>query len=543
MDRGTGKLAIRTDPHPAGRGQQSGPWPGTDSLGTDLILQPFGSQQFRAHADLVSAMLEKYLSDSTVRGLELLDPAALTDVARALMGPCDEAGENSIENRLTRIVDLYVRTGIQVHSPGYMGRQFSGVVPLSSLIDFVSSVVNQPSSFYEAGQLPNVAEHLMAEELGKLIGWAPETFAMVTTSGGSLANLTALLSARNRRYPHFWDQGSAASPASHHELRPAIAVGADSHYSITRAAGVIGIGESRIVRLPLDGKGRIRTELVRPALANAREQGLDVFCLVATAGTTSRGAFDPIGNLSSIAREQGMWLHVDGAHGLSLVVSDRYRPRVGEIREADSLTWDAHKLLFVPAPCTLLFYRHEEDSRRAFRQDASYVFTDTPDVHSMFDNGDRNFECTKRPMIMTLWVLWAIYGKAFFAQKIDVLCRLAETAHDMLLHEPDFDVLHRPESNILCFRYRPPGLRDEDVHNFQSALRDRVRLRGKFFISKVDVDGVTALRVVLSNHDTTPEHIRMLLDEIRECGRVLATSGLRPPSAAGMGASPPAAPL
>jgi L-2,4-diaminobutyrate decarboxylase len=438
------------------------------------------------------------------------------------MGHCDDdGGENTTETRLARIVDLYVRTGIQVHSPGFMGRQFSGVAPLASVLDFVSSVVNQPSSFYEAGQLPNVVERIMADELGRLVGWVPGAFAMVTTSGGSLANLTALLSARNRRYPHFWDQGSATPHPACRELRPAIAVGADAHYSIARVAGIMGIGESCVVRLPLDDEGRIRPEMVRPALAEASDQGLDVFCLVATAGTTSRGAFDPIGDLAGLARERGMWLHVDGAHGASLVVSDRLRPRVGEINQADSLTWDAHKLLFVPAPCTLLFYRREEDSRRAFRQDASYVFTSTPDVHSLLDSGDRNFECTKRPMIMTLWALWAIYGRAFFAQKIDALCRVTEAAHEILLQEPDFQAIHRPESNILCFRHRPAGLRDQDVHGFQLAVRDKVRLRGKFFISKVDVDGVAALRVVLSNHETTPGHFRMLLDEIRQCGQVL----------------------
>lgn len=497
---------------------QPGAFVEEDSALVDPLRRAFDPQQFRTHADVVLSILQDHLSDSTIRGLRLHDPHSLSEAARVLMDPSNDRADGLID-RLAAIVDLYVKTGIQVHSPGSVGRQFAGVVPLAGVIDFVSSVVNQPSSFYEAGQLPNVVERIMSEELGGLIGWAPGTFAMVTTSGGSLANLTAMLAARNRRYPQFWERGSSEG-TGHPRPQPAIAVGADAHYSVVRAAGVMGVGESNVIRLPLDEAGRIQVGAVRPALADARRRGLDVFCLVATAGTTARGAFDALGELALIARELGMWLHVDGAHGASLLVSDQLRSRVGEVCEADSLAWDAHKMLSVPAPCTLLFYRREEDSRTAFRQEASYVFADRPDLHSLLDNGDRNFECTKRPMIMGLWALWALYGRTFFSEKIEAACRVTRAAHEILLGQPDFEVLHRPESNILCFRHRPAQLRDENVHDFQRDIREIIRLRGKFFISKVDIDKVAALRVVFTNHDTTSDHFLMLLDEIRECGEL-----------------------
>ncbi|MFD0415037.1 pyridoxal phosphate-dependent decarboxylase family protein [Streptomyces sp. NPDC127108] len=462
------------------------------------------------------ARLEKHLADLSIRGLELADPARLTEAARALMTTDREQPTVFDEERLAAIVDLYIRTGIQVHSPGYMGRQFSGVVPLSGVIDFVSSVVNQPSSFYEAGQLPNVAERIMADELNRFIGWDQDRFAMVTTSGGSLANLTALLAARNRAFPGYWSQGHSALAA---QVRPAVAVGADVHYSVARAAGVMGIGEDRIVRLPLDGRRRIDADRARQALDAAAAQGLTVFCLVASAGTTPVGAFDPLDRLAVIARERGLWFHVDGAHGASLLVSDRLRHKLRGIAEADSLTWDAHKMMFVPAPCTLLFYRDRESGRGAFRQTASYVFDERQDIYTALDNGDKNFECTKRPMIMPLWALWAMYGKSLFAEKIEYLCRLTQEAHAILEGEPDFEVLHRPEANILCFRYRPEGVEVDDLHPFQVDLRNRVKSRGNFFISKVDVDGVAALRVVMMNHHITSGHFQMLLDEIRKAGQ------------------------
>lgn len=494
-----------------------------------LSLDAFDPQLFRSNSQTIVGKLESHLADTSIKGLDLTDPALLAQAAKALMTAESERIAEFDEKKLSAIMDLYIRTGIQVHSPGYMGRQFSGVVPLAAVVDFVSSVVNQPSSFYEAAQLPSVVERIMADELNQFIGYEPGRFAMVTTSGGSLANLTALLAARNDKFPRFWPDGVAAVEG---QPRPAIAVGEDVHYSVARAAGVMGIGDAHLVRLPLNDDKQICVERARAALDAAEARGLKVFCLVASAGTTAVGAFDPLDELAEIARERDMWLHVDGAHGASLLVSDRFRHKLRGIEKADSLTWDAHKMMFVPAPCTLLFYRDQEKSSGAFRQKASYVFDEKPDIYTALDSGDKNFECTKRPMIMGLWVLWAMYGRALFAEKIDYLCQLTADVHEILRADSDFETPHRPESNILAFRYRPPGVAEEEVHRLQEEIRNRIKSQGEFFISKVNIDGVAALRVVMMNHRITAEHVHLLLAEIRKAGQA-ALDELRNPERAG----------
>lgn len=488
------------------------------------LFDAFDAGLFTDNSRTAVARLEHHLREtSEIRGLKLTDPAALTRAARELMTTQDEEVADFDDKRLAGIIDLYLSTGIQVHSPGYMGRQFSGVVPLAGVMDFVTSIANQPSSFYEAGQLPNVAEKIMAAEFNRFIGWDPARMDMVTTSGGSLANLTALLAARNRAFPGYWSDGGSDAAGAGRRIRPAVAVSQDAHYSVSRAAGILGIGESRIVRLPVDRRRRIDPDRAEAALAAARRSGLTVFCLVASAGTTSVGAFDPLADLAALAAEHGLWLHVDGAHGASLLVSDDLRGKLRGLDKADSLTWDAHKLMFVPAPCTMLFYRDREHASGAFQQQASYVFDEQPDAYSELDSGGRTVECTKRPMIMGLWALWAVYGRALFAQKIEHLCALTDEAYRILLDEPDFETVHRPEANILCFRYRPAGFPAEpaEIHRLQQRIRDQVRLRGIFFISKVNLDGVAALRVVMMNHQVTAEHFRLLLDEIRTVGREL----------------------
>lgn len=483
------------------------------------ISDIFDHSLFRRHVEIVIEKLEKYLADDSVRGLRLIDPAVLLKQVRYIMESRnrDESQEEHIEpdeEKLGDIVDLYIKTGIQVYSPGSLGRQFSGVFPLAAVIDLVSSIVSQPSSFYEAAQLPNVAEKIMADEFNKFIGWEPENFSMVTTSGGSLANMTAILAARNDKFPRIWSEGFAGCVG---KFRPALAVG-DVHYGVFRAAGILGIGEDQIVRLPLNEKRQICHEKVIETLERAELRGLKVFCIVASAGNTSVGAFDPIEELAEIAGKKDIWFHIDGSHGASFLVSDNLRTKLKGIDKADSFSLDAHKMMFVPAMCTLLFYKNREKSSIAFSQQASYVFEEAPDIYSHFDSADKNFECTKRPLIMNLWVLWALYGKELFAEKIEYACKIAREAYDILENEPDFVTLHEPEANILCFCYLPPDYKKLALVDLQVAIRNRIKEEGKFFISKVKLDGKSALRVVFMNHLTDIGHFLSLLDEIRRVG-------------------------
>lgn len=481
---------------------------------------PFSPILFKKNANLISTLLEKHLLNTSADALNLIAPELLLKKAKELMIKTHNKTEEFNEEIFKKILELYISTGIQVQSTNYMGRQFSSVIPLSGLIDFVSSIINQPSSFYEAAQLPKVAEKIMAEEFNKFIGWKENSFSMLTTSGGSLGNLTAILTARNKKYPDFWAKGSTQS-----KMLPAIAVNEASHYSINRAAGILGIGEEQIVKLPINEKGEIITSKIESILEESQKNGLDVFCLVATAGTTSLGAFDNIEKISEVTNKRNIWLHVDGAHGGALLVSDKLRHRLKGINKADSFIIDAHKTLFVPSLCTLLFYKDKNNTKITFNQEASYVFEKEEDIYTAFDTGSENFECTKRPAIMPLWTTWALYGKSIFSDKLEYLCELTLNAYKLLSKENDFQTIHEPQSNILCFRYIPSNLNEKDTNTFQVEIRNKLKEEGKFFISKVDIQKQGALRVVFMNHKITLDHFEQLLKAIREVGQKLLKQG------------------
>jgi L-2,4-diaminobutyrate decarboxylase len=470
----------------------------------------FNPTDFEDAARIAVEKLTGVLEPRQTGGVELRRPKELTEAARALM--TGEHGDVFNAERFSKIVDLYIDTGINLNSRGYMARQFSSVLPVSAVFDMVSAMSPQPASYYEAGQLANVADKIIAQEFGRLIGWADDSFEMVTTSGATLANTTAVLTARNRRLSASWNEGMGPKAQ---RGRPAIAIGEDAHFSVSRIAGIIGVGQDQVVRLPLNDKRQICIVGAKKVLQAAAVRGLDVFCLIASAGTTSVGANDPLVELAELARQYDAWFHVDAAHNGAFLVSDRLRPRLSGIELADSFCLDAHKTLFVPALCTLLFYREKDVADSAFPQKDSYVFDPFEDEMSNFQSGIKNFECTKRPAIMNLWLAWALYGRAPFEQKLDHLVALTEAAHSYLNGLPDFEVMHEPETNILCFKHTPSGIDHADLSHLQLQLRNRVRAAGHRFISKVDLDGATVLRIVLMNHQIERSDIADLVEEIR----------------------------
>ena len=473
----------------------------------------FGAERLSEAVKIASDKLIELLEYQGIQGVTLERPQSLMAATRALMAGADGAEFDA--KRFGDILDLYIRTGIKVNSKGYMARQFSSVVPVSAVFDLVSAMAPQPASFYEAGQLANVADKIMAEEFGRLIGWEPDHFDMVTTSGASLANMTAVLVARNRYLASSWTSG--VSPTAKGRL--AIAIGDDAHFSVSRLGGILGIGQDQMIRLPLNAQRQICLEGAATTLNEAAARGLDVFCIVASAGTTSIGANDPLEQLAVLARARGAWLHVDAAHNGAFLVSDRLRPRLRGLELADSFCLDAHKTLFVPALCTLLFYRDRKAAGAAFQEKASYVFDPYEDEISQFQSGTKNFECTKRPSILNLWLVWALFGRRFFEGKLDYLVDLTMSAHDYLASLPDFAVAHRPESNILCFVHKPAGLPEAQLGRLQLELRNRIRAEGRYFISKVDIDDSTVLRIVMMNHQIDLSNIVDLANEIRRHAR------------------------
>jgi L-2,4-diaminobutyrate decarboxylase len=424
-----------------------------------------------------------------------------------------------VSDHFARLVKIMLDRGLNLHDPRYIGHQVPAPVPLAGLFDAVGSVTNQVMAIYEMGPWATAVEQAMVQELGAAIGWAPDTFAGTVTHGGSLANLTALLTARNVVLGDVWEQGLAGGGP-----QPVLLAHADAHYSVARAAGILGLGSRQIVRVGLDELGRMDPKRLDEELAHLRAQGRPIVAVTACACATATGAFDPLEDIAAVCRRHQVWLHVDAAHGGAAVLSDRHRHLVTGLEQADSVIWDAHKMLFVPGLCAFVFYRNKSHRFEAFRQDAPYLFDPAAPGLAEYDSGMKTVECTKRAAAFGLWGVWSLFGRQLFADMIDVTFALGRTFYEKLLAADDFVTLHEPQCNIVAFRHVPSQLRgtaSERVGDFQLELRRRLIESGEFYIVPFKSEGVGALRVTIINPLTTPAHLDGLMEALRRQGREL----------------------
>ena len=442
-------------------------------------------------------------------------PEAIRD-ARSML---DGDRTTSVLERFSQLTQTMLDRGLNLHDPRYIGHQVPAPVPLAGLFDAVGSVTNQVMAIYEMGPWATAVEQAMVRELGEAIGWAPDTFAGAATHGGSLANLTGLLTARNLALGHAWDVGLAGGGP-----QPVLVAHADSHYSVARAAGILGLGSRQTVRVGLDSRGRMDPVLLDEELTRLRTAGRPIVAVVACACATPIGAFDPLEAIAAVCRRHEVWLHVDAAHGGAALLSDRHRHLLAGIDQADSVVWDAHKMLFVPGLCAFIFYRNRSHAFEAFRQDAPYLFDPAAPGLAEYDSGVKTVECTKRAAAFGLWGVWALFGQQLFTDMVDVTFGLGQTFYEKLSAADDFQPLHEPQCNIVVFRHLPAALRaapPERIGAFQLDLRRRLIESGEFYIVPSKHEGVGALRVTIINPLTTAAHLDALMDALRRYGREL----------------------
>ncbi len=461
------------------------------------------------------------------RWLDEVDGPSGTDLAReadnTLARPMTHARDASIANHVAQLTREILARGQNLHHPHYVGHQVPPPVPLAGLFDLIGSVTNQVMATYEMGPWATAVEHAVIDAVGERLGFECGKFAGLITSGGSLANLTGLLTARNVALRNAWGGGlSGYQPA------PVLVAHADAHYSVTRSAGILGLGTEQVVRAAIDGRRRMDPQQLHETLAKLRSHGVPIIAVSAAACATPIGAFDPLAEIAEVCRRHDVWLHVDAAHGGAACFSQRYRHLLAGIELADSTLCDAHKMMCMPALCAMLFYRQREHRLAAFHQEAPYLFDPIAPELADYDSGIVNLECTKRAVAFGVWGVWSLFGAQLFADLVDVTFDLGRQLHEILVETDDFQPLHEPQCNIVAFRYVPRELRNappERIDAFQLRLRRAVIESGEFYLVQTRLDGRSVLRTTLINPLTTPDDLRELLGSLRRFGRRMLREG------------------
>ncbi len=396
-----------------------------------------------------------------------------------------------------------------LHHPRYMGHQVSAPLPLSALCQAAVALLNNSAAVFEMGPVASGLEQALVRWMANKVGF-DERADGVFVSGGSLANLLGILAARHERAGFsVWRDGAHAGPPL------AALTSSQSHYSSGRAVQLMGWGEAGLVKVACDARYRLRPEELEGAKAAAERAGRRVVAVVASACSTATGSFDPLPPIADFCERHGLWLHVDGAHGASAVLSPRHRHKLVGLERADSVVWDAHKMLMMPSLATSIVFRDGAVARRLFAQEASYLFREGDTL----DLGQRTIECTKPMLGLPLFVCLAAYGEAMFAEHVAACFDLAARFGEQLAELPYFELAVPPECNIVCFRHLPAALRAAPLaeqNQHQVTVRERLLADGGFYLVQTTLDGVVYLRTTIINPLTTESDLAALLAAIRE---------------------------
>jgi len=478
-----------------------------------------------------AAVTARYFASTRAGKGQVSTPLSAAELALRFDEPLPADG-HPVGEILARLERDVIADANKSYNPMYMGHQTSAPLPVGAWMESIIGALNQSIAVWEMSPTATVIEHQVIKWMASLAGYDGKAGGTLT-SGGTEANFTAMLAARNSAMPNAWEEGVGADP-------PFVVYGEHAHYAVTRAIGQLGMGRrSGIAIASRDYKMDI--DRLVDALNSLRDEGKRIMAVVATAGTTATGSFDDLDAIGSICKERDLWLHVDAAHGASALLSPK-RARAAEgLRYSRSLAWDPHKMMLLPLSAGMVLTRDERDLDLAFAQQAPYLFH-AGKSERIVDQGVRSFQCSRRADVLKLWFAIQRFGSRGLGALYDHLCGIAGLLYDAIEERDDFENLHEPESNILCFRYvgrggakrGAPGNQPENqrIDALNRELRPRYNREGSGWITATMLDGRPVLRVTMMNPRTGIEHVRALLDGLTAKAKEIESSAYAPNSIA-----------
>lgn len=470
------------------------------------IEQSYASERFREMGhrliDFLADQLEQSLSGNGAQAIPWIEP---TDSL--------QLWEQALSSGMTmeQFAETLVANSVRISDPKFLGHQICTPAPTTILAGLLTDFLNNGSGVYEMGMSGNSMEKLVIRTVAKQLGM-PESADGIMTSGGTLANLTAMLAARSVKSEQAdWTDGT------HNQL--AVMVSDQAHYCIDRAVRIMGWGSQGIILVPTNEDYRMQTSHLPGLLAEAQQQGKQVIGVVGSACSTSTGSFDNLEEIGSFCRFNDLWFHVDGAHGAAVSFSEKHRHLVKGIEWADSVAIDFHKMMMTPVLSSAVIYRNQQHSFSPFAVEADYLFARQDGEQQTLDEynlAKRTFECTKTMLSAKVFSLLAIHGTELLAANVDRLQELTAIFTEMLQQDPRFELALVPQCNIVCFRFVETNRTQDELSKLNREIRERLIRKGEFYIVQTVLQEETWLRCTVANPFTSSQELSALLDEIAQ---------------------------
>jgi len=447
--------------------------------------------------------------------VEYLEPDELRRQLR--LDRQDEAGD---WDALFNWVEQYLAHAVKTNHPGYVNRMWAGANPPSMIGEMVAAITNTSACTYETAPVSTLMEQYLLQTMLDLVGFENGSGQM--TTGSSNANMIAMMAARNNV------DGSIKQQGLFGRAELFAFVNADAHYSMDRAANILGLGSEHLIKVAVDDHGRMRVDALAQRLAEVVARGGVPFFVAATAGTTVRGAYDQIEPLQALRERYRFWLHVDGAWGGAVIFSEQLRQQfLPHLHQADSFTLDFHKMLGTALMCNVLLFNHRPLILRdvCSAGDESYIFREG-DHGEIRDLGTMSLQCGRRVDSLKWFLDWKFYGQAGLARRVEHyldLCAYAEQRVEQA-HELEM-VVPRESFNICCRHKVPEGI---PVADFNKALRERMHRSGRSLVGTGMANGELVLRLLITNINVDTPQIDNFFQAVIDTGRELLAEQERP---------------
>jgi aromatic-L-amino-acid decarboxylase len=344
-------------------------------------------------------------------------------------------------------------------------------------------------------------EGLTMEWLAKLVG-LPPTFEGVINDTASSSTLYALAAAREQAWPRAHREGLFGLP------RGRVYASEHAHASVEKAVLVLGLGQQGYRSVAADDDFRMDPSALRTALEEDRGSGVRPVAVVATLGTTSSGALDPVAEIADVAADFGTWLHVDAAYGGPAAMLPELEHRFRGWERADSLVLNPHKWLFTPIDCSALYCRRADVLKRAFSIVPEYLRTaETGRARDLMDYG---ISMGRRFRALKLWFVLRWFGREGLQEVLRGHLALASWLADRVLETPGWELATPVHLGLVCLRHVPTGASDEEADEVNASIMDRVNRSGEAFLSHTRLRGRFVIRVAIGSVRTTSAHVERL---------------------------------
>ena len=460
------------------------------------VLEP-SSDELRRLIDAATTRILRYLE--TLPEQPSADNDGGAALARSLRDDLPETGRPA-EELLDFLFTKVIPKGFNTAGPGYLAYIPGGGLPYSAVADFIASSTNRYVGVFAAAPGLAQLETNVVSWFCRIAGY-PETARGILTTGGSLANFSAVVTARREKLPENFLSGT-------------IYASDQVHHSIQKAAMLAGFPETSVREIPSDERFRIRMDELASAVAEDRSRGLAPFLVIGNAGSVNTGAVDDLAAMADFARSEGLWFHVDGAYGGFFLLTERGRSVLAGAERSDSITLDPHKSLFLPYGTGSLLVRDGDALKRAHALSAVYLpsMQEDPDL---VDFNQISPELSRGWRGLRLWLPIKMVGIAPFRANLDEKLDLAQWAVEELRRIPGIEILAEPQLSIAAFRWARPGLDDEELNRINRSLMDRINGRKRIYVTGTLLRGRFAIRICVLSFRTHADRMRQGLDDIR----------------------------